>query len=63
MLFGGTFWESSILQLSSVKHKLPHKTRREKFWEQGNSVDDIVKQCEIQIHEGLFYFKHICMRS
>lgn len=59
MLFGGTFWESSILQLSSVKHKFPCKTRREKFWEQRNRVDDILKQCEIQIQEGLFYFKQV----
>lgn len=40
LLFGGTFWESLILQLSSVKHKFSHKSKWGKFWEQGDSADD-----------------------
>ena len=36
LLFGGTFWESSKLQLSSVKHKFSHRSKVGKLLRAGN---------------------------
>ena len=36
LLFGGTFWESLILQLSSVKHKFSHKKQVGKILRAGS---------------------------